>query len=851
MTEHRRKLIEVALPVEAISVACRRDKDRKVGTIKNVHKWFAPMPTPAWRALLFAALVDDPGDTAGRTALLQLIKRLLPADGGPPPMDALTEARRVLKSNGPLPVVLDPFCGGGSTLIEAQRLGLAGVGSDLNPVPALITRVLTQLVPQAVGHPALHSEGQLQDVMAGELHGLTSDLRYYGRRVREVVWTQVKDLYQTHPGETPVAWLWARTIGCPNPACRGTIPLYTSPWLSKRPREKRWLRPITDGAAVVFDIGEGDGPPPDPTKVGAGGARFRCLVCSEIAPESFVRAEAQQGRMGLQPLAQVSESSTGRRWRAPDGSMDAVVQLLPPDDSPEAPLPERALGFRIQLYGMKKWADLYTARQLHALCAFADAVADVRTWALKDGGDEDYARTIASLLGLCVGKLAMSNSSQTRWYIDARNGASQALPAFGRQALPMVWDFAETNPFGGSVGDWLGQIESVIRGLRALPSAEGRPAKVVQADARAAGSLVDPGSALVATDPPYFAQIGYADLADYFYVWERRALQKVQPDLFGTITTPKEAELIATPDRHGGDAGSARQYFVDGFTDTFKSLSAAGRPDLPAIVIYAHRQEESQEEGLTSTAWDAILEALLNAGVGIVGTWPLHATHSSRQRGIASNALASYVAMICRPRSTDAGITDRLGFLRALRSEIPPALRAFQEAAIPPLDLTQAAIGPGMAVFSRYARVVEPTGEAMTVRTALALINQVRSEVLSEQEDEFDRDTRWAIQWFDEYGFDEGPFGRAEVLFTATDTSLCLRGCGAPAPSAPARPRCGCSHRTNFQRDGIQPPIPGPPCGRSRCTCSSGWTRAARRPQPTCSPRSVGLETPPATSPTG
>jgi putative DNA methylase len=334
----------------------------------------------------------------------------------------------------------------------------------------------------------------------------------------------------------------------------------------------------------------------------------------------------------------------------------------------------------------------------------------------------------------------------------------------------MVWDFAEANPVGGSVGDWLLQLESVIGALRTLPS-QTEPATTAQRDARTAGELVDARSALVATDPPYFAQIGYADLSDYFYVWERRALWKVHPDLFGTIATPKDTELIATPYRqHGGL--DPRSYFIDGFTAAFKSLASASRSDLPMVVIYAHRQEETEAEGLTSTGWNAILEALLAAGFAIVGTWPVEATRSTRQIGQGTNALASYIAMVCRPRSVEAGITDRLGFLRALRAELPAALRALQEAAIPPLDLTQAAIGPGVAVFSRYARVVESDGEAMTVRTALALINQVRSEVLSEQEDEFDRDTRWAIQWFDEYGFDEGPFGRAEVLFTATDTSL-------------------------------------------------------------------------------
>lgn len=768
MNEPRRKLIEVALPVEAISVACRRDKDRKVGTIKNVHKWFAPMPPPAWRALLFAALVDDPGEPIERAKLLQLIERLVPEDGGPPPPDALAEARRILQNVGDMPTVLDPFCGGGSTVVEAQRLGLPAVGTDLNPVPVLITRTLTQLIPAIAGRRSLHPDEHLDGTAAGPLEGFVADLQHYAERIRESTWKRIGHLYPAVNGDTVIAWLWARTVRCPSPACRATIPLYSSPWLSKKRGEERWLRPVVSDANVTFEIGEGGGPPPPATKVGNRGARFHCLVCKEVAPEEHIRTEAREGRMGVQLLATVFDSAGRRKYRAPSDAQAAMVPI--PDDAPDIPLADRALGFRVQLYGMRTQADLYTPRQLHALSAFADAVSDIPGQVVEDGGDEQYGRAIATVLGLCIGKLAQSNSTQVRWNARA-TGSSKAEPAFSRHALPMVWDFTEVSPFGGSVGDWLGILSSVRGALRALPALP-TPAMVAQCDARNAGQLVTSGTALVATDPPYFGQIGYADLSDYFYVWERRALRNVQPDLFGTIATPKDAELIATPYRHHGDSEAARQYFVDGFTTAFKSLASAARHDLPIIVIYAHRQEETEEEGLTSTAWDAILASLLNAGYGIVGTWPIHGTRENRMIGIGTNSLASYIAMICRPRSVDADVTDRLGFLRALRAELPPALRALQEAAIPPLDVTQAAIGPGMAVFSRFGQVVEPSGDAMTVRTALGLINQVRSEVLSEQEDEFDRDTRWAVQWFEEYGFDEGPFGRAEVLFTATDTSL-------------------------------------------------------------------------------
>ena len=771
MTQNRTKLIEVIIPVEEISKACRRDKDRKVGTIKNVHKWFAPMPTPAWRALLFAALVDDPGEPRRRAELVNLIKRLVPDDGGPPTKGALTEARQILRTAGELPIIFDPFCGGGSTLIEAQRLGLPAVGSDLNPVAVLITRTLTQLVPEVAGRRPIHPDFRITDIGGGPLDGLITDLHYYAERVRQTAWEQVGDLYPTVNGETVIAWLWARTVTCANPACGATIPTYTSPWLSKKKGEKRWLKPVVTEKHAEFEIGEGDGPPPPATKASPRGATFRCLVCPEPTPEAHVKTEGEAGRLGTQLLAFVVDGATGRRYLPADETQRKIANVTPPDDSPDLALSNYTRWFSPPVFGLTTQADLYTPRQLRALGAFADAVALVPDWVTADGGDEEYATAIATILGLCVGKLAMSNSTQARWYIGNDNGTPRVIPAFSRHAVPMMWDFAELNPFSDRAANWSGILESILGGLRALPSGQNR-AVVVQRDARSAGDLVPAGAALVATDPPYFGQIGYADLSDYFYVWERRALRKVHSDLFGTIAAPKDAELIATPYRHGGDIDDARRYFVEGFTQAFTSLRKAARPDLPMIVIYAHRQEETEEDGLTSSAWDAIIEALLMAGLGVAGTWPLHATHSSRQIGLGTNALASYTAMVCRPRRAEAGITDRPGFLRALRGELPPAIRKMQDAAVPALDLTQAALGPGLAVFSRFARVVEPSGEPMSVRTAIGLINQVRSETLTELQDEFDADTRWAVQWFEEYGFTEGPYARAEVLFTGTDTSF-------------------------------------------------------------------------------
>ncbi len=766
------KLIEVALPLEAISAASRRDKDRKTGTIKNVHKWFAPMPTPAWRALLFAALVDDPGDEDGRAKLLGLITRLVPDHGGAPDKATLAEARKHITeaTGGNPPTVFDPFCGGGSTLVEAQRLGLPAAGSDLNPVPVLITRVLTELVPQVAGRPPLVGDpAQLKGTTGGPLEGFLADCRHYAVRVLQKVWEEIGHLYPAAPGGgTIIAWLWARTVTCPNPACRAVAPLVSSFWLSKRKGSETWIEPVDrrPGKPVRFTLATGPGGPPPATKVGRGGT-FRCAVCDQPIPEPHVKDEGMASRLGVQLMALAVDGPNGRRYVAGEPNLEPPG-VDRPDDVPDIELPDDSRNFWCKSYGFRTVADLFTDRQLVMLRTFADAVAHVPAWVRSDGGDELHTRAIASVLGLCLGKLSQASSRQVRWNVRS-TGSSKAEPAFSRHALPMVWDFVETNPFGASVGSWLGQLDSVARGLRAVPVDNG-PALSFQADARSAATHVG-APVLVATDPPYFAQIGYADLSDYFYVWLRRALAEVHPDLFATVATPKASELIVAPYRQGGKDVATRD-FIAGFTEVFRKLAAASAPDLPILIVYAHRQEETGNGELSSTAWDAMLTALLEAELRIVGTLPIHGTREARQIGLGTNALASYVVLVCRPQVAGARVVDTQGFLGALRAELPRAVRKLQEGAISTIDLGQATLGPGMAIFSRFSRVIEPSGEAMKVRSALGLIGQVRGEVLDEFVGDVDRETRWAMGWYQTHGLADGPFDDAEKGFKTTNTSL-------------------------------------------------------------------------------
>jgi putative DNA methylase len=473
-------------------------------------------------------------------------------------------------------------------------------------------------------------------------------------------------------------------------------------------------------------------------------------------------------------------------YSLPDEAQLDVLQRVPDINVSGIEMPEAALGFRVQQYGINDFKSLFTRRQAYTLQMFAECVRlihqnvldDARNSGLTDDnvlledggtGAKAYADAICIVLSLCIGKLAQSNCILVRWFVDPRNGSGKATPAFDRHAVPMVWDFVETNPFGGSVGDWTGPVLQTALKAFDLCVEEAQAAEVLQLDARAAAETL-PASNIIATDPPYYANIGYADLSDFFYLWLLEALRPFFPRLVATLAAPKVNELIASPYRHDGSTERANQYFRAGFADVFGSLVRRSDPRFPILIVYAIKQ--SEEEGGTATGWEVFLNGLIDAGLSIVATWPVRTTTNTRMIGLGSNALASAVFVVGRPRSSEAPLTTRREFLSMLRTELPTALMRLQHGNIAPVDLAQAAIGPGMAVFTRYARVLDVEGQPMMVHEALALINQVLDEALAHQEGDFDADTRWAIAWFEQQGFDEGEFGIAETLSKAKNISV-------------------------------------------------------------------------------
>ena len=787
----KKKLIEVALPLEAINKESAREKSIRHGHPSTLHLWWARRPLAACRAVLFASLVDDPSSLPEqfpteadqdkeRQRLFRLIEKLVLWENSNS-RAVLDEAHaEILKStDGNPPPIYDPFCGGGSIPLEAQRLGLEAHGSDLNPVAVLITKALIEIPPKFSGQPPVNRAAKKKMSAKGMwtgARGLGDDVRYYGQWMRERAYQRIGRLYPKVKlpkgdggGEaTVIAWIWARTVKCPNPACGAQMPLVRSFSLANKPGKKAWVEPVVHPAqkTVQFEVRSGEGVPEG--TVNRKGAR--CLVCGTAVPLDHIRSEGRAGRMTSQMMAIVAEGHRSRVYLEADHVHQTLANSATPRNVPETMLPDQALGFRVQAYGMIRHRDLFTPRQLLALSTLSDLVAEARQRAIADGGTPEYADAIATYLAFAVDKCADFWSTLATWSAQPKN--ELVVSTFRRHALAMTWDFGEANPFSESGGNFAGNLESVVRCLDI--AAAGTAGYVQQLDACQAGATI---SACHSTDPPYYDNIGYADLSDFFYVWLRRSLSPVHSELFSTLLVPKKQELVATPFRFDGSRQDAQAFFEDGFGKAFAKMRQAQDPNTPLTVFYAFKQSETDEDAesggeVSSTGWETMLEGLIRADFQVTATWPMRSERLGRSISLGANALASSIVLACRPRPESASITTRKDFLASLKRELPQALRNLQKGNIAPVDLAQAAVGPGMAVFSRYKKVLETDGSTMRVKTALALINQGLDEVLSELESEFDPDTRWTLAWFEQHQFGEGLYGEAEVLATAKALSI-------------------------------------------------------------------------------
>jgi len=837
-----KKLIEVALPLDAINEAAAREKSIRHGHPSTLHLWWARRPLAAARAVIFGQMVNDPswkwelehpGEippnnikaswAASRKRLFAIIEDLVQWQNTT--NQAVVEKARaeILKSwretcelnrDHPqaaelfdpekLPAFHDPFAGGGAIPLEAQRLGLESYASDLNPVAVLINKSMIEIPPRFAGRPPVNPDARgSRDAWSTQwegAQGLAEDVRYYGQWMREEAQKRIGHLYP--PIEitadmgverpdltalvgqklTVIAWIWARTVKSPNPAFRHVdVPLASTFILSSKAGKEAYIEPIRHGDSYHFAVKVGRPPSEaeDGTKLSRG-ANFRCLLSGTPIEPNYIKSEGRAGRIGARLMAMVAEGPRGRVYFGPTTEMERVAQQAHPSWLPETVLPNDPRNFWTVDYGLTKYGDLFAPRQLVALATLNDLVVEtipkIEQDAIASGiaqsevglsaGGKDaraYAEAVAIYLAFSIDKSADYWSTVCTWH----SSKELIRNTFGRQAIPMTWDYAETNVFSDSTGNVSSGIEWAQKALLNFPAKPDGYA--TQADAQRQSISL---RKIISTDPPYYDNIAYADLSDFFYIWLRRSLRQVFPELFATLTVPKAEELVATPYRHGGK-DRAEAFFLDGMTQAMRQLCEQAHPSSPVTIYYAFKQSETKTvEGTSSTGWETFLDAVIRSGFALTGTWPMRTELGNRMIGSGTNALASSIVLVCRARPAAAETVSRRTFLRELNQVLPEALDEMTRGSgddrspVAPVDLSQAIIGPGMAVFSKYAAVLEADGTPMTVQTALRLINRFLAE------DDFDHDTQFCLHWFEQYGWKDGRFGEADTLARAKGTSV-------------------------------------------------------------------------------
>ena len=803
-----KKLIEVALPLEAINTESAREKSIRHGHPSTLHLWWARRPLAAARAVLWSSLVDDPSEhpeqfpteeeqNKERQRLFAILEKLVKWENSNDPKILEAARAEILCSTGNNPPpLLDPFAGGGAIPLEAQRLGLEAHAHDLNPVAVMINKAMIEIPPKFAGQAPVNPEACARldrDKSWTGAKGLAEDVRYYGEWMKQQAFRKIGHLYpkvkvpaaQGGGEATVIAWIWARTVKCPNPACGCEMPLASSFVLSKKKGKEAWVKPIPAGDHVEFEVQQGKCPKEyESFKVGRS-AIFKCPCCGEITTDAYVKKNGQQHKIGSQLMAVVAEGQRGRIYLSPDEEQKLAANAPKPENYPDGSMPTNPRWFSPPAFGMTEYGDLFTNRQLTALTTFSELVNEAQKQAEADAvaagmpndhialseggmGARAYGEAVGVYLAFAVDKAANLWSSICSWMND--RGAFRET--FARQAIPMVWDYAEANPFsqsGGNIGMFIERCADTIAYF-----VESRvKSEAIQFDAQSDCGL---RNIMVSTDPPYYDNIGYADLSDFFYVWMRQTLKLTYPKLFRTMLVPKAEELVATPYRFDGSVEKARDFFEEGMLHTCQQIYQYARGDIPVTIYYAYKQSDTDAEEAevktASTGWETMLSAVIQAGFAITGTWPMRTESPGRSIAQGTNALASSIVLVCRKRPEDAPMVTRRSFIAELKRELRPALQKLQRSNIAPVDLAQSAIGPGMGVYSKYSKVLESDGTPMTVRSALQIINQELDVYFNEQDGELDQNSRFCVDLYMQNAFNDIKFGDADTLARAKNTSV-------------------------------------------------------------------------------
>lgn len=777
--------IETTFPVREVSEEGAREKNIRHGHISTLHIWWARRPLAASRATTYAALVPPPEDEEeGKRFVAELSKW----------ENSLNESiigearRRILQAHGGRPPrVLDCFAGGGAIPLEALRLGCETYASDLNPVAVLILKAVLEF-PQKYGRPKKVEETTpMGNKVERWVNPLLEDVKRWGSWVLEEAHREIGRFYPDDPdGSVPVGYIWARTVKCQNPACGAEIPLMRQFWLAKKDNKKLALKMVVDRESkhISFTVAEGEDIDFDPSEGTTARATVLCPVCGGGIDGKALRKEFREGRAGQRMVAVVLHhpERQGKTYRlaeerdirvfreAEEYLANKRQQLLdkwgfdpvPDEPTPKGGGPGAERAFSVYNWGMTAWGDLFNSRQKLALITFAEKVRLAHELMLAEGYEENHAQAVVTYLALGVDMIAVACNTLSRW----ESSRQLIADVYARQALPMTWDYAESNPLGGASGSW-NTITRYSEHYIAHASQVVIPGTVTQASATSL-SYPDNYFDAIVTDPPYYDNVPYADLSDFFYVWLKRTVGDLHQELFATPLTPKSKECIQDSSRHGGDIQRASEFFENCISRAFSEIRRVLKPSGVAVIVFAHK---------TTQAWETIISALLNSGLYLTASWPLHTEMKARLRARESAALASSIYMICRKRTTQetayfADVKEQVA------AEVERRLEQFWKEGIRGADFFVSAIGPAVEVFGRYAKVEKLSGEEVTVAELLEYVRRLASEfalkrILGRADLRgVDKETRFYLLW--RWTFNSAPvdFDEARKLAQAEGVEL-------------------------------------------------------------------------------
>ncbi|QHD50684.1 DUF1156 domain-containing protein [Vreelandella aquamarina] len=806
-----KKLIEVALPLDLINQAASAEKSIRKGHPSTLHMWWARRPLVAARAIIFSQMVNDPGGVRGwskgkpkkiceekRNEIFGVLEELCQWKNNNN-FDVLAKARSLIveswretcELNGlkfdekDLNLTLwDPFSGGGAIPLEASRLGLDVYASDLNPIPVMLGKASLEIPAEfSKFSPVSLPKGQVAIENLHGYEGLAQDIIFYGGLLLDKAREALCDIYPKYYNEKDsvsedvICWIWARTVKSPNPAFSDCdVPLIKSFTLSTK-GDGAYLKPIVDSEkrSWYFEIVNKFEKPDQQGIVGRKGAT--CLMSGVNIPLKYIREEGRSGRIGHKLIAIVTKKKKGRGYYPADKEHEEIAKCVEVSDYPEAEIDHWAGCTNSVVYGMDRFEKLFTNRQLKTLTYMCDELKNIKPIIIDDFNSahpelkheaQNYANAICLYIAFSISKTANRANSLSAWM------PSVECPGhlFSKHAIPMNWDYSETNILYGPSGSFLSMLTTTADGLKNCDTRSVSISKAFFADAASCSEIKN---VVISTDPPYYDNIPYSNLSDFFYIWLRRSLKEISPNLVPTMLTPKQEELVANQFRHGGKEQS-ESFFMNGMKNTFRNLASASSEFYPMTIYYAFKQSETKSGSTASKGWETFIESIVESGLIITGTWPLRTERENRSRNQGANALASSIVLVCRKRETTAESVSRRDFQRQLRTEMPEALETMiggqtGQTPIAPVDLAQAAIGPGMAIYSKYEAVLNQDGSKMSVHDALVLINRAITEFLSPDSGNFDADTQFCASWFDQYAWSAGPFGEAQVLAQAKGTT--------------------------------------------------------------------------------